>query len=189
MVLDDKELEELCVYARYLRPLLRQAELDQPLDLSGVELTRYRLKKQGEHRLNLKDGEGPWAISSGDGVGGGHAHTPEKGSLAEIIARLNELFGAEQWSDGDRLSYMNTVMGKVLEREAVVTQIEANESADQIMLGDFPAAVQEAVLESLNNHSGPAKVVLQDEQDMYRFARIILYAILNERRHGPEATK
>jgi len=38
--------------------------------------------------------------------------TPEKETLAEIIARLNDLFAGESLRDKDRLYYLNTVKDK-----------------------------------------------------------------------------
>jgi len=180
---DDADLEKLAVYARHLRPLLRQAELDQPLDLSDVELTHYRLKKQGEHKLTLGEGEGTWTLSPGEGVGGGQPHDPEKESLAEIIARLNELFAGESLTDSDRLNYLRTIKDKVLENSAVVSQLE-NNTPDQIMLGDFPAAVQSAVMDSLENHQGLAGRLLRDPKLLRASARILLDLIRLERGEG-----
>jgi len=179
---DDADLEKLAVFARHLRPLLRPEVLDEDIDLSGIELTHYRLKKQLEHRLNLKDGEGDYRLSGETETGTGAGHEPEKEALAEIIARLNELFGAEQWTDRDRLNYLNTVKDKVMENSAVVAQIEANDSPEQVMLGDFPGAVQDAVMESLDTHSGLAQSVLRDELVRKEFARLLLDAILQERK-------
>ena len=176
--LDDRDLELLGVYARHLRPLLCPEVLYEDIDLSGVELTHYRLKKQQEHRLNLNDGEGDYRLSGVVETGSGTGHDPEKEALAEIIARLNELFGAEQWTDKDRLNYLNTVKDKVMENSAVAAQIEANDSPEQVMLGDFPAAVQEAVMDSLDTHTAIAESVLREDSIRQAFARLVLDAVL-----------
>src|SRR5690625_7555136 len=55
---DDRELEQLSVYAKHLHPLLR---IDQPdddgIDISELSLTHYRLTKQAEHKLRLGEQE------------------------------------------------------------------------------------------------------------------------------------
>src|SRR5699024_1068459 len=58
---DDIELEQLCVYARHLHPLLRTENLEEDeIDVSELELTHYRLNKRAEHRLNLAESEGDY---------------------------------------------------------------------------------------------------------------------------------
>ena len=178
---DDPDLEKLAVFARHLRPLLRPEVLYEDVDLSGIELTHYRLWKQRERQIDLGgDGGGttlPGGIDTGTGVG----RDPEKETLAEIIARLNELFAGEGLTDNDRLNYLNTVKDKVMENAAVASQIEANDSPDQIMLGDFPDAVQDAVMGSLGAHNGLAETVLRDGHIRERFVRLLLDTILNDR--------
>ena len=181
VALDDRDLEKLAVYARHLRPLLRQAELDQPLDLSGVDLTHYRLKKQGEHRINLAEGETEYKIR-GEGPGGGQARDPEKETLAEIIARLNELFAGEGLSDADRLNYLRTIKDKVMENSAVVAQLE-NNTPEQVMLGDFPEAFQAAVIDSLENHQDLAGRILRDPYVLRASAKVLLDLILHDMRN------
>ncbi|UGB27196.1 hypothetical protein LPC10_06310 [Methylorubrum sp. B1-46] len=54
----------------------------------------------------------------------------EKGKalLAEIIARVNDLFGVDT-TDGDQLSYVTTLRDIMLESEALVTQVANNTKA------------------------------------------------------------
>lgn len=179
----DRELEKLAVYARHLRPLLREERLDEDIDISGLQLTHYRLKKIAEHQLNLREqyeGE-DHRLKGADGLGGGAARDPEKEPLSQIIARLNELFAAESLSDRDRLNYMHTIKDKVLENANVASQL-ANNAPDQIMLGDFPQAVQDAVMESLETHNGMASEVLRDKGIAAEFARLLLDLIIVERK-------
>ncbi|SFB53944.1 type I restriction enzyme, R subunit [Azotobacter beijerinckii] len=51
---EDRELEQLCVYARHLHPLLRIDRLQEDdIDVSELQLTHYRLTKRAEHKLRL----------------------------------------------------------------------------------------------------------------------------------------
>ena len=177
---DDEELEKLAVYARHLRPLLREDLLVEDIDISGLELASYRLRKVKEHEIRLREEEGDYRLQPGEGLGSGRPHEPEKEPLSQIIARLNELFADEDKTDGDRLSYLNTIKTKVLEDDRVVQQID-NNAPDQVMLGDYPSAVQDAVMESLGKHTDLAGRLLQDDQVAARFARLLLDAILLER--------
>ena len=51
---DDKVLEKLSLYARNLRPMLREAETDEAdIDLSNVVLSHYRLSKIRQQDIQL----------------------------------------------------------------------------------------------------------------------------------------
>lgn len=180
---DDKDLERLSVFARHLRPLLREERLDEDINISNLQLSHYRLKKLAEQQLNLKDGDGDYSLNSTGSLGSGQAREPEKEALSAIIARLNELFAGEGLSDRDRIRYMHTIKEKVLEDERVVQQIR-NNSPEQVMIGDYPGAVQDAVIESLKTHSGMAGRILQNEAVSTEFARLLLALILQEQGNG-----
>ena len=165
----------------YASKLIAMELPDYAIDLSGVELTHYRLKKQQEQRLHLEEGEGEYRLSGATELGAGVPHEPEKEALSQIIERLNELFAGDGLTDKDKLNYLNTIKDKVLENPAVSAQIE-NNAPDQVMLGDFPAAVEDAVMESLETHNGLAKAVLQNKGSSRAFARLLLDAILAEAR-------
>jgi type I restriction enzyme R subunit len=177
---DDRELEQLAVYARHLRPLLREERLDEEIDISSLQLTHYRLKKIADHQLNLRDkADEDYGLQGADGLGSATARDPQKEALSRIIERLNELFASEDLTDKDRLNYMNTIKDKVLENQQVVQQLE-NNTPDQVMIGDYPGAVQDAVMDSLQTHSGLASQLLQNETVSKEFARLLLDVILKE---------
>jgi len=187
VALDDPDLEKLAVYARHLRPLLREELINEPIDLSGIELTHYRLKKQAEHRLNLREGEGEYRLSGEIETGSGTGHDPDKESLAKIIQRLNELFAGEGLTDKDKLHYLHAIKGKVLQNEAVVSQLE-NNTPDQVMLGDFPTAVKDAIMESLDGHTSMASQLLRSKDDTRMFAELLLALLIQERSSGKDNT-
>lgn len=177
---DDRELEQLCVYARHLRPLLRDENLDEEIDIDGLELTHYRLKKIDEYQLNLDTGESAPGLTGVTAVGSGSAHDPEKAFLSEIIARLNELFAGDSLTDGDRIQYMQTIKAKVMENESVVAQL-ANNTPEQILHGDFPQAVQDAVMASMDSHKEMSSEILRDASVAKQFVSLLLDAIFHER--------
>ncbi len=56
---DDKELEKLSLYARNLRPLLRETAMkDDEVDLSNVSMSHYRLSKIRQQDIKLKEDAG-----------------------------------------------------------------------------------------------------------------------------------
>ena len=170
---DDPELEQLCIYARHLHPLLRidrLIDLDE-IDVSELELTHYRLTKREEQRLRLgvEEGEGLKPISE---VGSARPHDPEKQHLNEIIQRLNDLYGAEV-GDDDKLHFANGIADRIERDEAVMTQVRTH-AEDQVMHGLFPKRVTDAVLDAINDNEKLSLPVLENEEIGRQFALLIL---------------
>jgi type I restriction enzyme R subunit len=170
---DDRELEKLNLYARHLAPLLREEEEEvDAIDLSGVELTHYRLQKQREQDLRLREEEGEM-LKPGSEFGSGRSRNKETDFLSRVIGRMNDLFAAEDLSDADLVSYARTIADKIQENEAVMAQV-ANNTQDQTMLGDFPKAVEEAVLSSGDAHKELMTQFLSNKAIQLGFGKLIL---------------
>ena len=171
---DDKDLEKLNLFGRHLAPLLREeVDEDEAPDLSGVELTHYRLQKQREQDLRLHEAPGDAALAPGTEFGSGRARDKKLEPLSQIIARMNDLFAAENLSNSDLLSYANTIVGKIEENAGVMAQVR-NNSTEQAMLGDFPKAVEDAVLSSSDAHQELATQYLSSKDRQRGFALLLL---------------
>ncbi len=108
---EDRELEQLCVYAKHLHPLLRLDRLQQDdVDVGELQLSHYRLSKRAEHQLRLSEEEGEYTLKPGSDVGSGKPHDPEKKRLSEIIEALNDIFGADT-QDDDQLYFAAGITG------------------------------------------------------------------------------
>ncbi|WP_199283860.1 hypothetical protein [Halomonas sp. A40-4] len=105
-------------------------------------------------------------------VGSGKPHDPEKQRLAEIIDRLNDLYGAEV-SDDDKLHFANGIADRIERDEAVMAQVRSH-SEDQVMHGLFPKRVTDAVLDAMNDHEKLSMPLLEDEETSRQFALLIL---------------
>jgi type I restriction enzyme, R subunit len=171
---DDKDLEKLNLYARHLYPLLREEEeQDDTPDLTNIQLTHYRLQKQREQDLMLNDAEGDALLHPGGEFGTGKARDKKLEALSVIIGRMNDLFAAENLSDADKVSYAQTIAAKIQENAGVMAQIR-NNTPEQAMLGDFPKAVEEAVLASGDAHHELMSQFLANKNVQIGFARILL---------------
>ncbi|MBG57934.1 MAG: restriction endonuclease subunit R [Porticoccus sp.] len=170
---DDQELEQLCVFARHLYPLLRIDRLEQDeVDVSELALTHYRLTKRAEHQLKLADEEGEYGLKPGSDVGTGKPYDPEKKLLGEIIDLLNNIYGTEV-SDDDQLHFAQGIADRVSRDEAVMAQVQAH-NPEQIMHGLFPKKVTDAVLDAMNDHEKMSLPLLADEERGRQFALLIL---------------
>ncbi len=175
---EDTELEELVVFARYLQPLLRQELVEEEqVDLSGLELTHYRVTKQREHRINLGDDEGDYRLDAPQ-PGDGSARDPEKKELSEIIEQLNDLFGAET-TEQDKVNWFQSVKDKIKEDEDVMAQVRSN-PAEQVMHGDFPRAVEKAILDSMTSHGELARESLEDPTIQRQLMHLLLRQLVQE---------
>ena len=140
--------------------------------VSWLELPHYRLIEREEERLLLEvAGEG-YGLTSVNDVRSGKPHDAEKQRLAEIIDRLNDLYGAEV-SDDDKLHFANGIADRIERDEAVMAQVR-NHSEDQVMHGLFPKKVTDAVFDALSDHEKLSMPLLEDEETGRQFALLIL---------------
>ncbi|WP_429215333.1 type I restriction endonuclease subunit R [Aeromonas veronii] len=150
---DDESLERLCVFARHLLPMLRQEVLEEDeIDLSQVLLSHYNLKAKRTQDLKLKadaSGNGLQGISA---LGSAKAKEEKKDFLSHILEQLNDLFGTEV-TDGDKLDWLQGMASKIAENQPLMDQVR-NNPRDAIMLGDYPKAVDAAVIERMDIQNG-----------------------------------
>ena len=170
---DDKDLEKLSLYARNLRPMLREALLDEDddIDLNSVVLSHYRLSKIRQQDIQLKEDAGEY-LNPGDSLGSAKAKDKKEEFLSQIISRLNELFITDELTDNDLVNYAYTVRDKLSENALVMSQI-ANNTPEQAMLGDFPKAIDDAVMDSNEAHQNQMLQLLSDPAKAAGFARVV----------------
>jgi len=170
---EDAELEQLCVFAKHLHPLLRLDRLqEEEVDLGELQLSHYRLSKRAEHQLRLNDGGDDYLIKPGTDVGTGKAHDSEKKHLSEIIEALNDIFGAEV-SDDDQLQFLTGIAQRISRQEDVMAQVN-NHSVEQVMHGLFPKRVVDTVLDAMTGHEKLSLEVLDSASKSRAFALVIL---------------
>ena len=170
---DDRELEQLCVFAGNLHSVLQTRRLeDDRIDLSELELTHYRVTKQAERRIQLGEEAGEYSLKPVTDVGSGQARDPKQERLAEIIERLNELFGAEV-GDRDKLDWANNLADRVRRDETVMGQARTH-SEEQMLRGRYPEVLEQLVIDSMHDNEKLATEVLEREETMTAFARLVL---------------
>ena len=170
---EDRELEQLCVYAKHLHPLLRRDRLErEEIDVSELSLTHYRLTKRREQQLRLAENQGEYHLKPGSAIGTGKAHDPEKKKLSEIIEALNDLFGAEV-NDADQVQFLNTIAQRIRRQDDVMAQVK-NHTQEQVMHGLFPQRVVDTVLDAMTDHEKLSLEVLDNEQSGRKFASLVL---------------
>ena len=180
------DLEKLSLYARHLYPLLRESNVaDDPIDLSSVELSHYRLSKLRQQDLLLvRDNQ--QGLSPASAVGTRKARDKQELFLSQIIERLNETFMTDGLTENDLLNYAYTVRDKLSENQSVMLQIQ-NNAAEQAMLGDFAGALDDAVMDSGEAHQNQMHQVLSNKQVAAGFGRIVFDLLVAQMKAGQEA--
>jgi type I restriction enzyme R subunit len=183
---DSHDLEKLSLYARHLAPLLREKTPDEdPIDLSSVELSHYRLSKLKQQDLMMvKDGADTGLYPATD-LGTGKARSKEEAWLSQIITRLNDLFITDGLTEQDIINYAYTIRDKISENERVMHQID-NNSAEQALLGDFAGALDEAVMGSGEAHQNQMMQYLNDKELAAGFQRVVFDMLLAKRASSAE---
>jgi type I restriction enzyme R subunit len=170
---DNKDLEKLSLYARNLRPMLREALIhEDDIDLNNVVLSHYRLSAIRQQDLKINEDMDGYQLEPGEGLGTAKARDIKEEFLSQIINRLNELFITDQLTHKDLVNYAYTIRDKVRENKLVMTQI-ANNTPEQAMLGDFPRAVDDAVMDSKEAHENQMMQLLTDPSKAAGFARVV----------------
>jgi len=177
---NDKELEKLSLYARNLRPMLRETIIDEDdIDLDNVILSHYRLSKMKQQDINLQTDHPDYTLTPGDGLGSAAPKDKKEEFLSQIITRLNELFITDHLTEKDLVNYAHTIRDKVSENKRVMEQL-ANNSAEQAMLGDFGKAVDDAVMDSGDAHENQKIQLLSDPKVAAGFAEVV-FKLLQEK--------
>ncbi|NCC68345.1 MAG: type I restriction endonuclease subunit R, partial [Clostridia bacterium] len=169
---NSKDLEKLALYARHLRPLLREKlDDDDEIDLSHVALSHYRLSKIREQDI-VMEADGVYGLKPGSDIGSGKAKDKKEEFLSQILARLNELFMTDGLTENDLVNYAYTIRDKVRENKSVMDQIQ-NNTPEQAMLGDFPRALDNAVMDSSEAHQKQMLQILSNREVAEGFARVV----------------
>ena len=170
---DDKGLEKLSIYARNLRPMLRETVIEEDdIYLGNVELSHYRLEAIRQQHIKLNEDPAGYALEPGDGVGGAKPKDKKEEFLSQIVQMLNEVFVTDELTDKDLVNYAYTIRDKMRENTRVMNQME-NNTAEQAMLGDFSKALDDAILDSGDAHQNQMMQLLSNPERNKGFAKLM----------------
>ena len=121
-----------------------------------MKLTHHTLKNEGKRDLLYGTGEAPKLAGISE-AGSGSIHEKEKALLAEIIARVNDLFEGDL-TDDDQLVYVNNVIkGKLLESDELVVQAANNTKAQFANSPTLTTEIMNAIMDALAAHTTMSK--------------------------------
>ena len=181
-------IEKRFIFYRRLPPLLEFGRERGGIDLSKVMLTHHTLKNQGKRSIALDGGDYP-KLQPLSESGAGQIQEKEKAYLAEIIAKVNDLFEGDLTED-DRLVYVNNVIkGKLLESKTLVRQAANNTKEQFANSPDLSSELMNAIIDAFAAHSTMSKQALDSEKVRNGLRDILLgpaqlYEALRERSRG-----
>jgi type I restriction enzyme R subunit len=145
-------IEKRAIFYKRLIPLLEFGREREGIDLSKVVLTHHNLRDLGKRTLPLQVGDKP-LLDPIEESGSGMVREPEKIYMAEIIAKLNEVFGEGTTVD-DQLVYVNHVlMGKLMESETLKQQAANNTKEQFGNSPDLNSELMNAVMDAQEAHT------------------------------------
>ena len=174
-------IEKRAIFYKRLLPLLEFGREREGIDLSKMVLTHHNLKDHGSRTLSLSGGETP-KLAPITEAGSGSVQEQQKVYMAELIEKLNDLFGSET-SEQDQLRYVNgTILGKVAE-SAKLKQQAANNTKEQFSNSpDLKTELQNAIIASYDAHTAMSTKALNSPAVMHGLLDILLnHAGLYER--------
>ena len=155
----NSDIEKRSIFFRLLHPLLTYGREREGVDLSALKLTAYTIKSPGDPTLNLAAGDRV-AIDPTDEPGSGQVQDKTKVALAELIAKVNDLFEGDL-TPGDKLVYVNDVIkGKLMESEKLAEQALNNTKEQFDNSPDLDKELEGAIINALEAHSAMSKQAL-----------------------------
>ncbi|MCQ4247154.1 type I restriction endonuclease subunit R [Stutzerimonas decontaminans] len=166
------DIEKRQLFFKHLLPLIEFGREREGVDLSKLELVRYKLKEKGTRDLPLVNGEYP-KLPPMSATGSGQVQEKEKLYLSQIVEKVNELFGADT-TDGDKLSWLNSQREKLLESE-VLAQQAANNTKEQFASSpDLTRVFIDALIDSHSAQSSLSLQALNSEQIQREVINLLL---------------
>ena len=145
-------IEKRAIFYKRLLPLLEFGRERDGIDLSKLVLVRHHLTDKGARALPLGTGENPKLAPMAE-TGSGMVQEQQRVYMAELIDKLNELFGNDT-TEQDQLSYVNgTIFGKVVASSTLQQQASNNSKEQFANSPDLKNELQSAIIESYDAHS------------------------------------
>ena len=165
----DPDLEAFASFACLLRKRLQGIMSDQ-VDLGDLTLTHFKAS-QGGTLISLGVSEPQPELYSITDNGLRDARDREKKFLSELIDKLNEAFG-KSIGDKDQVAFAVHVSEKLRDNAVVMAQVQ-NNSREQAMKANLPAATIAAIVAAMNTHQSLATQLLSDEATRELFVGVV----------------
>ena len=171
------DFEKRALFFKYLVKLLKFGRERDGVDLSEVTLTHHKLsyRDKPDRNLGLTDKDSP-KLNPMTEIGSGSVREKQKALLAEIISKLNEIYGTDT-TDGDQLSHATTLNEKVLESK-VLQQQAANNSKEQFANSpDLTNEIMNAIIDAMDVQQDLSTKAVNSAEIREGLKHILLYQL------------
>lgn len=169
-------LEKRAIFYRRLLPLLDFERERTNIDISMVQMTHHAVRHRGTADLPLRSGGGG-ALDPIREAGAGLVREKEKARIAELIERLNEIFGVdiEASHENTRVVYIRDVLGQQILESELLQQQAANNTLEQFSTSpDLVPQLLDAAMETHDVHTGMSKQVLESQAKADAAVRLLI---------------
>lgn len=144
------DLEKRSIYLRALERVIRSDNYTAPIDLADVVLVRVKQVDKGKTDIDLGARVG---LSGMTAAGSGKKNDPTLVAFQQVLDRLNDLFGNEDFTQSQKVSFLESLMRTLLEDEGLVQQARVNTAKQFVESPDFDDAVVGAVTDNQGSHN------------------------------------
>ncbi len=145
----DPNLEKKQIYLRYLERVIRPDNYTAEIDLSDIILKEVAHKDKGKTDISLGTKVGLTGITA---AGSGEKRDPTMVAFQQVLDRLNELFGSEDFSTSQKTSFIESLLQTLLADRDLVQQAKVNTPKQFTESPDFEFAVTGAVADNHGAH-------------------------------------
>jgi len=145
----DPELEKKQIYLRLLDRFIQSENYTAPIDLSDVVLKQVKQIDRGRVDIGLGTRVG---LSGLTAAGSGEKRDPKMVAFQQVLDRLNDLFGSEDFTQSQKVSFLEALLRTLLDDHALVQQAKVNSAKQFVESPDFDDAVTGAVADNQGAH-------------------------------------
>ena len=143
------DLEKRSIFYRLLSKRLHDRTDADDIDLSSLSLVAVRQIDKGQTYLGLGERVGLTGMTE---AGSAEKKDPKMVALQEVIERLNDLFGAEEFTASQPESFVRALIDRMMENESLIQQARVNSVKQFAESPDFDEAVVDAVADNQSAH-------------------------------------
>jgi len=119
----DPGLEKKQIYLRLLERVIQPENYSAPIDLSDVVLKKVKQIDKGRIDIGLGTKVGLTGITA---AGSGEKRDATMVAFQQVLDRLNDLFGSEDFTESQKVSFLEALLRTLLDDQALVQQAKVN---------------------------------------------------------------
>ncbi|MBB5693594.1 type I restriction endonuclease subunit R [Muricoccus pecuniae] len=164
--------EKLHLFARMLFPLLNYGREREGIDLSALRLSHHKMRDLGQQRLAVGGGEQVPLTPIID-AGSGSVQDRHKKRLSDIVQAINDLFEGDI-TEGDAVSYVETMKAKLMESPILLEQAAANGKEQFSNSPNLHEELIKAIIGAMEANQNMSRQALNSEAIQARMMSVLL---------------